>query len=237
MKRKLVDIFDFSRSSEAVVTLLFEMFLGLVAVLSSIYVFLALADEVLEKETFFFDSIISNLVTAFRTPFMTEVMLVVTFLGGNYFLALAIITTILLLWKKHRKDAIMFSFIFFSAVGLNLILKEIFQRPRPDEPLIIESLYSFPSGHAMNSFVFYAALTYFVFRHMKNRKLGMLFSFLAGLLVLLIGISRVYLGVHYASDVIAGFLAGLCWMGVVILIEKTVLFFRLFREFENKKEY
>lgn len=230
-------LWDFSRSSKAALTIVLEIVVGSVALLGSLYVFLEIADEVLEKESIFFDSIITNMITAFRSPQMTEVMLFISFLGGNYFLSLAIILMVLVLWKTHRKDAYMFGFIFLSGVGLNLLLKEIFQRPRPDEPLIIEALYSFPSGHAMNSFVFYAALTYFVFFHMKNKKLGMLLSFLAGLLVFLIGISRVYLGVHYPSDVIAGFLAGLCWFVLILLVEKTLFFFRLFKRYEVEKKY
>lgn len=237
MRRRIREILDFSKSSQAITVLVVELVFGLVAVLGSLYVFLELADEVLEKEAIFFDSIISGIIVSFRSPPLTDVMIGLSFLGGNYFLGLAIITTIILLWKKHRKDAIMFGFIFLSGVGLNLILKEIFQRPRPEESLIVESLYSFPSGHAMNSFVFYAALTYFVFWHMKNRKLGWILSIGAGVLIFAIGISRIYLGVHYASDVIAGFFAGLCWMGVVILLEKTLLFFRLFRVYETDKKY
>lgn len=237
MKEKFLKVLDFSRSSKATITLILEIFVGTCAVLGSLYIFLELADEVLEKESIFFDSIITNFIVSFRTPQVTEFMLFISFLGGQYFLILAILLTILLLWKQHKKDAIMFGFIFLSGVGLNLLLKEIFQRPRPDEPLIIESLYSFPSGHSMNSFVFYAALTYFVFLHMKNKKVGMLLSLLAGLLVFLIGISRVYLGVHYPSDVIAGFLAGLCWFFLVLLVEKTLFFFRLFKKYEIEKKY
>lgn len=237
MKKKILDIITFSKSSQAVAALVLELFFGLVVVLGSLYVFLDLADDVLEKEVIFFDAIITNLIISLRSPFMTDVMTFITFLGGHFFLTCALIFTIFLLFKKHTKDGVIFSFIFLSGVGLNLLLKAIFQRPRPEEPLVIESMYSFPSGHAMNSFVFFAALTYFIFLQMKNRKRGLLFSFLAAVLVLLIGISRVYLGVHYPSDVVAGFLAGLCWLGIVILFEKTLLFFRLFTEYESQKQY
>jgi len=237
MRKKVREVFDFSRSSEAVLTLVLELIVGLGVVLGSLFIFLRLAERVLGKEVIFFDSSITNFIISFRAPVFTDVMIFISFLGGTYFLTLAIILTILFLWRKHKKDAVMFSFIFFSGIGLNLLLKEIFQRPRPLEPLIHQLEYSFPSGHAMNSFVFYGALTYFVFWHMKNKKLGLLFSVLAGLLVLAIGISRVYLGVHFPSDVLAGFLAGLCWMGIVILVEKTLLFFRLFRKFEIERKY
>lgn len=207
------------------------------AVLGCLFIFLRLAHSVLENEVIFFDAAITQMVISFRSPALTETMMLITFLGGQLFLTLAISVTILLLWNAHKKDASIFGFIFLSGMGLNLLLKEIFQRPRPLHPLVNELQYSFPSGHAMNSFVFYAALTYFVFWHMKNKKWGFWFSVLAGVLVLLIGTSRVYLGVHFPSDVLAGFLAGLCWLGIVILVEKTLLFFRLFKQYEIEKKY
>ncbi len=231
------EVFDFSRSSHAVLALVLELVLGAGVIVGSLFLFLKLGGEILEKETIVFDSSIAHFITSFRSPQMTEVMMTISFLGGAYFLTGAIIVTILLLWRLHKKDAIMFGFVFISGVGLNILLKEIFQRSRPLYALIVESEYSFPSGHSMNSTVFYAALTYFVFWHMKHKKLGVFFSFLAAILVGAIGVSRIYLGVHYPSDVLAGFLAGLCWLGVVILVEKTLLFFRLFRKFESEKEY
>jgi undecaprenyl-diphosphatase len=237
MEKKFLHIIDFSKSSHAVLLLTAELFFGFLVVVGSLYGFLQLADEVLEKEIISFDATVANIITSFRSPPMTESMLFISYLGNAYFLMYAIIFMILFLWKTHKKDAVMFSFIFASAVGLNLFLKELFQRSRPLEALVNEPQYSFPSGHAMNSFVFYMALTYFVFWHMKNRKLGWFLSFLAVLLVILIGISRIYLGVHYPSDVLAGFLAGLCWLGIVILVDKTLLFFRLFRKFESEKQY
>lgn len=237
MRKKVRQIIDFSRSSQAIGVLVLELCVGLGVVLGSLFLFLKLADSVLKKEVIFFDTTITQFIISFRAPVFTDVMIFISFLGGTYFLILAIITTILLLWKRHKKDAVMFLVIFLSGVELNALLKEIFQRPRPLEPLIHQLEYSFPSGHAMNSFVFYGALTYFVFWHMKNKKLGLFFSIGAGLLVLAIGVSRVYLGVHFPSDVLAGFLVGLCWMGVVILLEKTLLFFRLFRDFESNKKY
>lgn len=237
MRKKVRQIIDFSRSSKAVLALVLELIVGLGVVLGSLFIFLRLADSVLGKEVIFFDTTITQFIISFRSSSLTDGMMVITFFGGTYFLTLAIILTILLLWRKHKKDSIMFGFIFLSGVGLNSLLKEIFQRPRPLEPLIHQLEYSFPSGHAMNSFVFYGALTYFVFWHMKNKTLGLVFSIGAGLLVLTIGISRVYLGVHFPSDVLAGFLVGLCWMGVVILVEKTLLFFSLFKRYETNKKY
>jgi len=219
------------------ITLIGEIFIGIMAVLGSLYIFLEFVDEIAENEIVTFDTIITNFIISFRSPEMTEVMKWITFLGGQYFLTGAIILTILLLWRKHRKDAFLFGFIFLFGVGLNFLLKEIFQRARPIDSLITELHYSFPSGHAMNSTVFYIALCYFIFRNIKNRTWGFVWTLLAGIVVVLICISRVYLGVHYPSDVIAGVVAGLCWFALVLLVEKTILFFRLFKKYEIEKKY
>jgi undecaprenyl-diphosphatase len=130
---------------------------------------------------------------------------------------------------KKRKDALVFSFTLFFGIGLNLLLKDMFHRPRPHlMPLVHETSYSFPSGHAMNSFIFYTCLSFFVFRKLKNRQLGISLITVSGVLLLLIGISRIYLGAHYPSDVLAGYMAGLCWFVVVFLFEKTLIFLRFF---------
>ena len=104
-----------------------------------------------------------------------------------------------------------------SAV-LNQLLKGLFARPRPyfEHPLLIETSYSFPSGHAMGSFVLYGMLAYFAVLALKTWRARTAVVFGAALLVLLIGLSRMYLGVHYFSDVVAGFAAGGVWLSACI---------------------
>ena len=95
----------------------------------------------------------------------------------------------------------------FLTVILNLILKNIFMRDRPNNlRLIIESGYSFPSGHSMASISLYGYLMYLAHKKINNKLLKTFIYLILGNLILLVGISRIYLGVHYASDVIAGFL-------------------------------
>ncbi len=106
-------------------------------------------------------------------------------------------------------------------LGLTLLLKELYHRVRPDFlPLAYETSYSFPSGHAMNSLIFYTCLSFFVLNHVKNKQLRMIFFVLSGILIFLIGISRIYLGVHYPSDVIGGYAAGFCWLTLVFSVAK-----------------
>jgi membrane-associated phospholipid phosphatase len=110
-----------------------------------------------------------------------------------------------------------------SAV-LNRLLKGLFERPRPhfDHPLLIETSYSFPSGHAMESFVVYGMLAYFAVLALRTweSRVGVVFG--AALLVVLIGFSRMYLGVHYLSDVLAGYAAGGGWLSTLITGAETI---------------
>ena len=95
----------------------------------------------------------------------------------------------------------------------------IIQRPRPEDfRLIEETGYSFPSGHSMASMAFYGLIIYFAFKYVKNKNAKIIICTILSLLVLLIGISRIYLGVHYASDVIAGFVLSIAYLVVYITI-------------------
>ena len=118
---------------------------------------------------------------------------------------------------------------------INYALKSVIQRPRPSfYPLLLESDYSFPSGHSMDSFVFYATLAYLVFHFTGNKEFAVVCSAFSIVLIIAIGISRIYLGVHYPTDVLAGYLGGLGWFTSVILIQKTLIFYKLFKEKHKK---
>lgn len=230
---------NFSTSSQIVFLLITEVVLGSLFALVMLYAFFKVGAEVIDKDISFFDNSMTHFVYSFRNSFLTEFMKVITNFGGEIFLGIAVIVTILVLLKSHKKDALIFSFILIFGAGLNFLLKNIFQRPRPSlTPLIkMDTSYSFPSGHTMNSFIFFTCLCYFIFRKLKNRKLGLLLTLVSGLLVFLIGVSRIYLGVHYPSDVIAGLIAGLIWFIAVLLFEKIIILLRLFRKYEVDKKY
>ena len=167
-----------------------------------------------------FDSLVYKLISGCISDRMTRFMKLVTFMGSGWsltVLAIAIPFSIFILEKKkYYTVSLMVSLNISVGALLNHILKLIFHRPRPDVNKLIEiGGYSFPSGHSMNSTIFYGFLIYLIFRYMPSRLRYPLAGILC-LLISLIGISRIYLGVHYASDVVAGFVFGLIWLAFFI---------------------
>ncbi len=239
LRQRLSQVIEFSRSSQIAFALCTEIIVGVFLTIATLGAFFKLGEDVIDKEIISFDSSIIHFIYHFRTPIVTYFVNKISFLGGDIFLGTAITLTILyLFFNRHKKDALVFSFILFFGIGLNLLLKNMFHRPRPDLiPLVHETSYSFPSGHSMNSFIFYTCLSFFIFRKIKNKKLSIALIIISAIFIFLIGISRIYLGAHYPSDVLAGYIAGLCWFIIVLLFEKTLSFLRLFRDYEYKKGY
>ncbi len=239
IKNHAVRFFSFTKSSKITFILLSEIIIGIIVIVLTLAAFIRLSQIIDYKSLTSFDQGITQMFYNIRTPELTLFMRIFTFLGGQIFLEITIITTIFfLLISRHIKDGLVFAFILLSGIFLNLYLKNFFQRERPDlSPLVLENSYSFPSGHAMNAFIFYTCVSYFIFRRLRNTKLGIVLILLSSVLIVLIGVSRIYLGVHYPSDVVAGYFAGLCWFVLIIIFDKTVYFFKLFRRYEMNKKY
>ena len=107
---------------------------------------------------------------------------------------------------------------------LNQVLKRILQRPRPTEFRIIEETgYSFPSGHSMVSMAFYGYLIYLIYKYIKNKYVKCISIVLLSILICSIGISRIYLGVHYTSDVLGGFLISVSYLIIYIMFTNKLL--------------
>lgn len=233
MRKKILHILDFSFSSKATLILFAEIFLGGLIILITTFLLADLTkDTLFDNEILQFDTNFSQYIYSFRTPELTTFMIFISWLGADFILAVSAIILIFFTWKKHKEESKVFSVMLLFGALLNLLLKEIFRRQRPTfDPLITLTSYSFPSGHAMNSFVFYATVSYFFYHFTKNIKLSVLVGTIAIILIILIGISRIYLGVHYPSDVLAGYLAGLLWFMLVLVVERTVRYFRLYKKY------
>lgn len=162
-------------------------------------------------------------VDTIRLDTITNIMKFITFFGsGPALITISIVS--IFIFKNKRKGICICSNLLISTL-LNQILKFIIQRPRPrGYNLIIENGFSFPSGHSMISAAFYGYIIYLIFTHIKNKKLKIFLSIITFLLVISIGCSRIYLGVHYASDVLAGFILAIIYLVLFIkFTDKYVL--------------
>ena len=178
--------------------------------------FCALAEDVFNKEIMKGDIIGYKVVSTFLiSDFATPIAKFITNFGGAIFLI--ILTILLIVVLKNKKVGLSICINLVVVTILNQLLKRLLQRPRPTEFRIIEETgYSFPSGHSMVSMAFYGYLIYLIYRFVKNKYLKWISIVLLSLLICLIGISRIYLGVHYTSDVLGGFLISISYLVIYI---------------------
>ena len=189
-----------------------------IIVFIALIVFFAILEDVFEEEILMIDTVVYKFAVEFlRNDILTVIMKIITSFGNA--IPVLLIAIIIIINTKDKKMPIWIILNLFFATVLNQILKYIVQRNRPEGyRLIDESGYSFPSGHSMVSTAFYGFLIYLVIKKVKNKYLINVLVILLGILIVLIGFSRVYLGVHYASDVIAGFFISIAYLIVFITI-------------------
>lgn len=200
---------------------------GIVIVLG-VAAFIALAEVVLAGKTQDFDQYI---ITSLRNPndptlprgsadWVTAIR-DITALGGPAVLVIvSVSTTIFLLLRHRRRTALLVVVLIISGTMLSSFLKRTFNRDRPDvrTPLAHETSPSFPSGHAQLSAVIYLTLGVMLARSEPRRRLRVFWFALALLLTILVGCSRFYIGVHYPTDVMAGWAVGMAWAAVGVVI-------------------
>ncbi len=121
-------------------------------------------------------------------------------------------------YAKKKKEAILVLVGFYGGVALSYSLKRIFQIARPEDHLVPIDGYSFPSGHAMSAVIFYSLLAFIIGKEIKNKSDRLIFIIANIVIILLVGLSRVMLKVHYLTDVIGGYLIGLLWLFVIYKI-------------------
>ena len=169
---------------------------GFLIALVSMVCFAALADSIYVQEKFALDTVANPFLHSISSPMLDAVMNGITTLGSIPFVTVVfIVAMVVLIVRRQRADALFLVVAIGGSVLLNNILKLLIQRPRPVLPWAhVLPDYSFPSGHSMNSLVFYVA----------------------------IGLSRIYLGYHYLSDVVGGFAAGLAWLFIVSVAFQTI---------------
>lgn len=199
-----------------------SLLLGLAAAIGALVFFGWLADEALEGETRQFDEATRAAVHQLASPLMTTIMQGFSFIGST--LALTLATIFVVVWftiHKLGREAKLFVVTMIGAALLNTTLKLAFKRPRPTPffDLLPPETYSFPSGHSLMSCCFFGALAAILTARITKKRVRVLVWILSAAMFLMIGFSRIYLGVHHTTDVIAGFVAALIWILVVRFVE------------------
>lgn len=180
-------------------------------ILFCLIIFIMIMNEVQKDIVLPFDNSISKIFTGVENTYWLPFFKTITYLGSSIFIGCGSVVLVLYLWFR-KKDYVGMAVASIGVAGGNLLkrtLKKFFQRDRPGHSLAEASGFSFPSGHAMVGMIFFCMVAYFILKEIKSRSLkwivGMGFLFL----VLLIGMSRIVLKVHFPTDVLAGFALGL----------------------------
>lgn len=152
---------------------------------------------------------------------LTPIVKIITHIGGAKIVL--VLTVVVIILIKGLKNKLFLLTGIVGTAGLNVVLKHIIQRERPNiNRLIPEKGYSFPSGHSMMSMAFYGMLIFLIFKYVKNTALKWTLIVILTILLSTIGITRIYLGVHYPSDVIGGFLVSLTYLFILTEIYNKV---------------
>lgn len=181
--------------------------------------FALIAYFVSKDSVIMFDTIIRQWFYDLRNPFLNGIMIFITYLGN--WQSVVLLCLVLLIIKKTRKSiGLTVSVTAIISTVLYKIIKEIFKRARPDVAvrIIKQGGYSFPSGHSFNCIVIYGLLIYLIGRYCKNKKTANILTALISILIFLIGISRIYVGVHFPTDVLGGWSLGIAFLVLVINI-------------------
>ena len=197
--------------------------IGIFIILS--YLFWNFSKVVSKTELVSLDIIAIDMIQGQISERMTPIMSIFTFLGSTTWLALTTMFIFIMLFIKKRKlEAFLFvGTMAFSGI-FNQLLKMLYHRPRPTiQPLVEATGYSFPSGHSMASFTFYGLLAFFIILKLNHLTGKIAVITLSLLLILFIGVSRIYLGVHYPTDVLAGYTAGIATLIIFFIANHLIV--------------
>jgi len=190
---------------------------SLLVAAGGLFLFAWIAEEVMENNTRRFDAAVRDWVHQYSSPSMTSLAKFASWLGEyGVTIALVIALVVFLVLRWHRA-AIWLTVTMAGALVLDVSLKYAFHRQRPTPFFVpLPHTYSFPSGHALFSLCFYGVLAGLIADRVKSRAVEVCVWVAAALLIAAIGLSRIYLGVHYPTDVIAGYVTAAVWVSSMI---------------------
>ena len=189
---------------------------GLLSLIGILFVFGSIAEQVRDQEAFALDAWATPFLHGIRSPLLDALMNGLTTMGSSLVVVpLLVAVGAALIVRKRYGAALFLGMALGGALLIDFTMKLIFQRPRPklDYAAVLPD-YSFPSGHSMNGIVFYVGLGLIAWS-VLGRRIGLPATILGAVLALGIGTSRIYLGYHYLTDVVGGFLAGIAWLLIV----------------------
>ena len=209
--------------------------LGLAVILLSGWCFAELAEEIAEGDLARLDEGAVAFVQSYANPALTQAARTVSWLGSVAFLAFAsFVAAAVFLWRRWFDAILGLALTMLGGSLLNILLKQLFQRQRPifDNPIVNLSSFAFPSGHTMGATLFYMFIAAVVAYAMKSRRIRVLAFASALLLVVLIGMTRIYLGAHFVTDVVGAIVAGVAWLAFCWTAVETL---RKWRQREKKR--
>lgn len=203
--------------------------IALIIVIAGINLFVELTDTLTTETLANYDRQITDYVISYRTPALTQYFIFVTNVGDLYGYMVVVGACFLIsrVFFKRWKQVAQITLVLILASVSNMILKRFIDRARPGiEHLVSVETLSYPSGHAMSAMAFYGFIIYLFYRFKMNGFLKYGIILVLMLLILSIGVSRIYLGVHFPSDIAGGFIAGFIWVVFCILIFDVIEIFR-----------
>ena len=204
---------------------------GLLVTVCACLLFGLIAENVMSGDALtIVDAQIAHWLHARSTPVLTQCLLILTHLHDPIVISFIVVFIALyLIWKKRWYNAFTVLLVVQGGMLVNLLAKHMFQRARPsfEQPLIILTTYSFPSGHVAASTVFYGVLAAVLISQTSSRSRATCIFLIAFFMVILVAFSRMYLGAHYLSDVLAAFLEGIAWLALCLTVIKT---YRVYQE-------
>jgi undecaprenyl-diphosphatase len=204
----------FTRADSVITALGVFLVVGIIVAIIATWFFSEIAETVIAGKTQGFDEAVLRYLGAHRTHGLDEAMLEITALGtGTVVIMIVAISGLFLALTRHRYSALLLLVATAGGLALNLVLKLFFNRPRPHVIVWGTTAVSssFPSGHAMSATIVYSTVAYLAARLTKKIWQRWAVMSFAAVVIVLISLSRLYLGVHYPSDVLAGSVIGLAW--------------------------
>jgi undecaprenyl-diphosphatase len=190
----------------------------LCSVIFAIFTYKVVADKTIYIDSIVYNYISNNIINKNRT----EIVKVITNITSPIMVIITLLILVLAIKDKKIKISLVINLLGITII--NNLIKVIIDRPRPEiNKLVTETGYSFPSGHSITSMVFYGYLVYLTYKYINNKKIKIPLIIFLILLIPTIGLSRIYLGVHYTSDVLCGFLLGIIYLILFISISKKYL--------------